>query len=98
MTPKEAWTHVKLDVSTFCIFYRATWAFIPDAQRKAMERKILLLIFVGYYEDVKVYRLFDSKSREVLFRRDVQFDERYPLMEPRSPTSPLLPSTSSSPL
>ena len=67
-TPKEAWTHVKPDVSTFCIFSNEAWAFIPDAQRKAMERKRRPLIFVGYCEDVKSYRLFDSDSREVLFQ------------------------------
>ena len=39
MTPKEAWTHVKPDVSTFYIFSSEAWAFILDAQRKAMERK-----------------------------------------------------------
>ena len=63
-----------------------------------MERKSQPLIFVGYYEDVKAYRLFDSDSREVLFGRDVQFDECDPLMEPPSPASPSLPITSSSPL
>ena len=67
MTPKEAWTRVKLDVSTFHIFGSETWAFIRDAQRKAMERKSWSLIFVGYYEDVNVYKLFDYDSREVLF-------------------------------
>ena len=61
-----------------------------------MERKSRPLIFVGYCEDVKSYGLFDSNSREVFFRRDVQFDERYPPMEPPSPASPSLPSTSSS--
>ena len=53
MTPKEAWTHVKPDVSTFHIFGSKACTFIPHAQRKAMERKSLSLIFVSYYEDVK---------------------------------------------
>ena len=39
MTPEEAWTHVKPDVSTFHIFGSEALAFIPDAQRKAMESK-----------------------------------------------------------
>ena len=98
MSPKEALTHVKPDVSTFYVFGSEAWAFILDASRKAMERKSWSLIFVGYYEDVKAYRLFDSDSREVLFRWDVQFDELYPPMEPPSPASPSLLSTSSSPL
>ena len=77
MSPQEAWTHVKPDVSTFCVFGSEAWAFILDAQWKSIERKSQPLIFFGYYEDVKEYKLFDPNSREVLFQRDVQFDERY---------------------
>ena len=40
LTPKEDWTHVKPNVSIFYIFGSEVWAFIPDAQRKSMERKI----------------------------------------------------------
>ncbi len=32
LTPKEAWTHVKSDVSTFYIFSSKAWAFILDTQ------------------------------------------------------------------
>jgi len=32
-----------------------------------MEKKIQPLIFAGYCEDVKAYRLFEPESREVLF-------------------------------
>ena len=98
MTLEEAWTHVKPDVSTFSIFGSEAWAFILDAQRKTMERKSRPLIFVGYCEDVKAYRLFDSDSREVLFWRNVQFDEHYPSMDPPSPTSSSLLNIASTPL
>ena len=39
MTLEEALTKVKPDVSTFCIFGSAAWAFIPDAQRKQWRGK-----------------------------------------------------------
>lgn len=39
MTPEEAWSHDKPDVSFFWVFGSEAWAFIPDAQRKSMERK-----------------------------------------------------------
>jgi len=45
-----------------------------------------------------VYRLFDPDSREVLFRRDVQFDERFPQMDSPSPASPSLPTPPTSSL
>ena len=96
-TPKEAWSHVKPDVSTFRVFGSTTYAFVPDAQRKAMERKSQPLIFVGYCENVKAYRLFDPDSREVLFRRDVQFDESPPAVH-SSPPVPSSPSTTPSSL
>ena len=46
-------------------------------------------MFVGYCKDVKAYRLFDPDSREVLFQRDVQFDESLPVVTtlPLAPTS-----------
>lgn len=67
MTYVEAWSHVNPDVSSFRVFGSAAGAFILDAQGKAMERNSHPLIFVGYYEDSKAYRLFDLVSREVLF-------------------------------
>lgn len=47
------------------------------------------MIFVGYCEDMKAYRLFHPTSKEVLFRRDVHFDEN------RNPGSSSSPSPSS---
>ena len=63
-----------------------------------MEKKSRPLIFVGYYEDVKAYRLFDPNSRDVLFWQDVKFDEGYPSMDPPSSSSSSLPYTSSTSL
>lgn len=39
MTPEEAWSHVKPDVSLFKVFGSIAYAFVLDAQRKAMEHK-----------------------------------------------------------
>ena len=59
MTPDEAWTHVKLDLSSFRLFSSPTWALILDEKHKTMEKKCQPLILIGYYEDMKAYRLFD---------------------------------------
>ena len=77
ITPEEAWTHVKPDVSFFRVFCSLAWALIPSEEHKAMEKKSQPLIFVGYCEDMKEYRLFDPFSKDVLFRRDVIFDEDF---------------------
>jgi hypothetical protein len=71
MTPEEAWSHVKPDVSTFRVFGSVAWALIPNEKCKAMEKKSQPLIFVGYCEDMKAYRLFDPITNDVLFHRVV---------------------------
>ena len=77
MTPEESWSHVKPYVSTFRVFGSASWALIPNEKRKALEKKSQPLIFVGYCEDMKAYRLFDPITKDVLFHRVVHFDENF---------------------
>ena len=54
------------------------------------------MIFVGYYEDVKAYRLFDPNFRQVLFQWDVQFDESPLVVHSSPPVTPSAPTTPSS--
>jgi hypothetical protein len=60
ITPKEAWTKIKPDVSHFRVFDSIAWAYIPDEKRKALQPKGEKCIFVGYFEDVKGYILLQS--------------------------------------
>jgi hypothetical protein len=53
ITPEEAWTKIKPDVSHFRVFGSIAWAHIPDEKRKALQPKSEKCIFVGYSEDVK---------------------------------------------
>ena len=57
ITPKEAWSKIKLDVSHFRVFGCEAWAHIHDEKRNALQPKSEKCIFVGYSEDVKGYRL-----------------------------------------
>ena len=75
ITPEEAWSSIKLDVSHFHVFGSEAWAHIPNEKHKALEPKSEKCIFVGYYEDVKGYRLLLPKSKNVIIRRDVNFVE-----------------------
>ena len=45
-----------------------------------MEKKGQPLIFVGYYQDMKAYMLFDLISIYALFKRVVYFDEHFNLI------------------
>ena len=57
ITLEEAWVKIKPDVSHFRVFGSEAWAHIPDEKQKALQPKSEKCIFVGYYEDVKGYRL-----------------------------------------
>ena len=89
-TPEEAWSWIKPDVSHFRVFGSDAWAHIPDAKYKALEPKSEKCIFFGYSEDVKGYRLLQPKSKNVIIRRDVKFDENISACEPSSASVPPL--------
>jgi transposase InsO family protein len=90
ITPEEAWTKIKPDVSHFRVFGSIAWAHIPDEKRKALQPKSEKCIFVGYSEDVKGYRLLQSHCNEIIIRRDVKFDENLLACEPNSAIVPSL--------
>jgi hypothetical protein len=90
ITPKEAWTKIKLDVSHFRVFGNIAWAHIPDGKRKALQPKSEKCIFFCYSEDVKGYRLLQSHCNEIIFRRDVKFDENLLACESNSTFVPYL--------
>jgi hypothetical protein len=106
ITPEEAWTKIKPDVSHFHVFGSIAWAHIPDEKRKALQPKSEKCIFVGYSEDVKGYRLLQPHCNEIIIRRDVKFDENILACEPNStfvpslackPNSTVVPSSACEP-
>ena len=48
------------------------------------------MYFVGYFEDVKGYRLLQPNSKGIIIRRDVQFNENILACEPNSTYVPPL--------
>jgi hypothetical protein len=68
ITPEEAWTKIKPDVSHFCVFGSIAWDW------KAFQHKSQKSIFVGYSKDVKGYRLLQPHCNEIIIRRDIKFD------------------------
>ena len=81
------------------------WAHISDEKRKSLQPESEKCIFVGYYEDVKGYRLLQPHSHDIIIGRDVKFDENILTYEPNfacvpslacNPDSVIVPSSSSS--
>jgi hypothetical protein len=94
ITPEEAWTKIKPDVSHLHLFGSIAWAHIPDEKRKALQPKSEKCIFVGYSEYVKGYKLLQPHCNEIVLRRDVKFDEN---LLPCEPNSTIVPSSACEP-
>ena len=75
MTPYEALTGEKPNVSNLKVFGCICYAHIPKDERKKLDSKAREAIMLGYGTEVKGYRLYDPNSQRAFFSRDVIFEE-----------------------
>lgn len=74
-TPYEAWNKKKPMVDHFKIFGSTAYALIPSQNREKFDEKGQKLVFVGYSDESKGYRLLDPTTNKITVSRDVVFDE-----------------------
>jgi hypothetical protein len=65
MTPEEAFTGVKPEVSHLRIFGSPVYVHIPSEKRTKLEPSSEKGIFVGYSETSKAYRVYIPRQRKV---------------------------------
>ena len=58
-TPHEFWSGHKPSVGHLRVFGSIAYAHVPDQQRKKLEDKSKKLVFVGYDDKSKAYRLYN---------------------------------------
>jgi hypothetical protein len=75
LTPEEAWSGNKPDISALRIFGSRAYVHIPDKHRSKLAAKSLLCTFIGYAKNRKAFRLVHRPTRRFLDSRDVIFDE-----------------------
>ena len=75
LTPYEAWTGSKPDVSNLKCFGCTAYGHIPKDERKKLDPKARKCVFLGYGTETKGYRLFDVEQQCVTYSRDVTFHE-----------------------
>ena len=80
VTPFEAWGGHKPDVSHFKIFGSRAWARIRLDKSRALEPKIQELLFVGYSDFFRGYKLINMRTQKSFTERSVQFEEE-PMVE-----------------
>ena len=80
VTPYEKWNDRKPDYSYIRRFGCSAFTVIHDRQK--LDDKARKLIFVGYEEGTKGYRLLDTKTNKITISRDVTFLEGDPHILP----------------
>ena len=75
MTPFEAWKNTKPKVGHLRVFGCEAFAHIPKDERHKLDAKARKCIFLGYGEETKGYRLYDTTRGRVFFSRDTRFNE-----------------------
>lgn len=75
MTPEEAWTSTKPDISHLKVFGCRALAHVPKEKRRKWDEKVKECLFMGYCEDSVGYRLINPKTKSVFRSRDVVFFE-----------------------
>ena len=63
ITPEEAWSSIKPNVSHFRVFENDSWAHIPDVKHKALEPKSEKCIFLDILKMSKDIEFFDQNPK-----------------------------------
>lgn len=76
ITPQEeAWCGVKPLISHLKVCESVAYAHIPDQRRTKLDDKSMKLLFIGYDEKSKAYKLYDPINKKVHISCDVQVNE-----------------------
>lgn len=73
MTPQEAWTGAKPNLSHIKIFGTKAMIHIPDQKRRKLDPKAEKGYMVGFDINTKGYRLYLPHKRQVIINRNVSF-------------------------
>ena len=71
MSPYERWYNRKPDVNNIRVFGCKTHVHVPDQKRAKLVRKSVPCIFLGYPDNNKGYKLYNSESKQIVRSRDV---------------------------
>jgi transposase InsO family protein len=75
ITPEEAWSGNKPDVSHLHVFSTQAFVHVPDKQRTKLGAKSLTCTFLSFAQNRRAYRLVHRSSRCFLESRNIVFNE-----------------------
>lgn len=73
--PEEVWSGKVPNISHLRIFGSAAMVHVPKEKSRKLDSKASKMLFIGYSEQTKGYRLIDTKTKKVVISRDVTFLE-----------------------
>lgn len=74
-TPQEVWTGKKPSLSHLRVFGCDAYVHVPKEKRTKLDSKSEKCIFIGYKDGLKGYKLWNPKTRKVMYSQDVVFKE-----------------------
>ena len=78
-TPFESYFRHKPDVSNLRVFGSTAWDRIPLDKRRALQPQRIEYLFIGYPNESKGFKLLYIKTKQIIIKISVKFDE--PLQE-----------------
>ncbi|UYV84554.1 hypothetical protein LAZ67_X002600, partial [Cordylochernes scorpioides] len=87
-TPYELFFGTKPNVANYKIFGCNAYMHIPKENRKKWDNKSIKLMFLGYENTSKNFRLWDWKTRKIRISKDVTFNEKATPHSDRESTKP----------
>ncbi|SGY70393.1 BQ5605_C004g03146 [Microbotryum silenes-dioicae] len=81
--PDTRWHGFAPDISTLRAFGCRAWHHLPLAKRTDLDPKAVPLLFVGFDQHAKAFRLFEPSTRRIQLSRNVVFREsEFPALRP----------------
>ena len=74
-TPQETWSGYMPNVTHLRIFGCVAYAQVPEVKKKKLDNHGEKCIFIGYSEESKAYKLYNSLAKKPVVSRDVVFNE-----------------------
>ena len=75
MTPQKAWSRRKPSVSHLKVFRSIGYVLVDNQVRTKLDDKCKRMIFMGYDQKSKEYKLYNPNEGNMVISRDVEFNE-----------------------
>jgi len=76
ITPQEAWSRRKPSVSHLKVFESIGYVHVDEQVKTKLDDKSKRMIFMGYDQKSKGYKLYNPNEGKMVISRDVEFNEK----------------------